>query len=283
MLIETQENGPLRDPVFIAAFEGWNDAGEAATGASHHLANVWDAEEMATLDPEDYYDFQVTRPTVTGTGADRMINWPSTRFAVARGVLPERDVVLVRGPEPSFRWPSFVEDVVGFAEDCGASMFVTIGALLADTPHTRPTPVGVYAEDESLRRELGLEAPAYEGPTGITGIISSGAGDVGIPSVSVWASVPHYAASSPSPKAVLAIIARLESLLSVDIPRRDLIDLATAWEQGVDELMAADAEIAEYVQSLEKAKDTVDSPEASGEAIAREFERYLRGRDGEEM
>ena len=280
-LIELEDIPALKEPVFIAAFEGWNDAGEAASEAIDHLAKVWNAEEIAVLDPEDYYDFQVNRPVVGMVGNERVTTWPSARFALARGALGERDVVLVRGPEPSFRWPSFAEEIVNFAEDCGVSLFICLGALLADSPHTRPVPVGVYAADSDIASQLSLEEATYEGPTGIVGVLASGAAAFGMPSLTVWASVPHYAASTPSPKATLALVSRLEQLIGADIPRGELEERSRAWEHGVDKLASSDDEVAEYVRSLEKAKDTVDSPEASGDAIAREFERYLRRRDEE--
>lgn len=278
-LIEIEDLPALNDPVVIAAFEGWNDAGEAATGALTHLAQSWETRDVAALDPEDYYDFQVTRPTVATVDGERVISWPSARFAVARGALDGRDVVLVTGPEPSFRWPTFVEEIVTFAENCGASMFVTVGALLADSPHTRPIPVFMSSEDGELVEHLNLSPSTYEGPTGIVGVLASAATTYGLPAISVWASVPHYAASSPSPKATLALVAALEKLLGSDLPRGELEEMSRAWEHGVNELATSDPEIAEYVKALESAKDTVDSPEASGDAIAREFERYLRRRD----
>lgn len=278
-LIELEDTPPLARPVFVAAFEGWNDAGESASATLAHLAEQWDAQEFAVIDPEDYYDFQVTRPTVATVDGERVISWPSARFAVARGALDGRDVVLVTGPEPSFRWPTFVEEIVTFAEDCGASMFVTVGALLADSPHTRPIPVFMSSEDGELVEHLNLSPSTYEGPTGIVGVLASAATTYGLPAISVWASVPHYAASSPSPKATLALIAALEKLLGADLPRGELEEMSRAWEHGVNELATSDPEISEYVKALESAKDTVDSPEASGDAIAREFERYLRRRD----
>ncbi|MDO5699607.1 MAG: PAC2 family protein [Dermatophilus congolensis] len=278
-LIEIDDLPELNDPVVIAAFEGWNDAGEAATGALAHLAGTWETIDIAAIDPEDYYDFQVNRPSVATVDGRRRITWPSTRLSVAQGALAGRDVVLVQGIEPSFRWQSFVEELLGFVEECDAGLLVCVGALLADSPHTRPFPVGVYSADREIRRRLELDEPTYEGPTGIVGILADAAENRGIPTVSAWVSVPHYAASSPSPKAVLALVSTLERLLSVDVPRGDLEEMSRAWERGVNELASSDEEIAEYVRALENANDAVDSPEASGDAIAREFERYLRRRD----
>ncbi len=279
MIIEIEDLPELNDPVVIAAFEGWNDAGEAATGALAHLATTWQARDVAAIDPEDYYDFQVNRPAVANIDGQRRITWPSTRFTVAQGALDGRDVVLVHGIEPSFRWQAFVEELLGFVEECDAGLLVCMGALLADSPHTRPAPVGVYSGDRDIRRRLDLTEPTYEGPTGIVGVLADAAESRGFVTVSTWVSVPHYAASSPSPKAVLALISTLEHLLGSDVPRGELEEMARAWERGVNELASSDEEIAEYVRALESASDAVQSPEASGDAIAREFERYLRRGD----
>ena len=281
-LIEIEDLPALNDPVVIAAFEGWNDAGEAATGALTHLDQSWETRDVAALDPEDYYDFQVNRPTVSSVDGRRRITWPSTRIAVAQGVLGGRDVVLLQGIEPSFRWRSFVEELLGFVEECDAGLLICAGALLADSPHTRPCPVSVYSGEREIRRRLELDEPAYEGPTGIVGVLAEAADHHGIPTVSTWVSVPHYAASAPSPKAVLALVSTFERLLGADMPRGELEEMSRAWERGVNELAAGDDEVAEYVKALENATDTVESPEASGDAIAREFERYLRRRDDDE-
>jgi len=271
---------PLRDPVMVAAFEGWNDAGEAASGAVAHLEQVWGAELLAELDPEDYHDFQVNRPTVSlGEDGRRVITWPTTRLYWSRPGGGGRDVVLVRGIEPSMRWRSFVDELLGHAQRLGVTTLVTLGALLADVPHTRPIPVTATSDDDGLLERLALEPSRYEGPTGIVGVLQEGANRAGVPALSLWAAVPHYVGQAPSPKATLALLRRVEELLDVTVPLQDLPEDARAWEHGVDELAAEDGEIGEYVRQLEQAKDTADLPEASGEAIAREFERYLRRRD----
>ncbi len=269
----------LRDPVMVAAFEGWNDAGEAASGALVHLETVWGAQRFATLDPEGYHDFQVTRPMVhLDEDGRRRITWPTTRLSWASPPGAARDVVLVRGIEPSMRWRGYTEELLGHARGLGVGMLVTLGALLADVPHTRPIPVTSTSEDEHLIKRLALEQSHYEGPTGIVGVLHDAAGHTGVPGLSLWAAVPHYVGQSPSPKATLALLRRVEELLDVTVPLGDLPEDARAWERGVDELAEEDSEIAEYVRQLEEAKDTAELPEATGEAIAREFERYLRRR-----
>jgi proteasome assembly chaperone (PAC2) family protein len=270
---------PLRDPVMLAAFEGWNDAGEAASSAVAHLHRVWDAQPVAALDPEEYHDFQVNRPTVHfAEDGRRRITWPTTRISWARPPGSQRDVVLVRGIEPSMRWMRYTDELLGHAQRLGVATLVTLGALLADVPHTRPIPISSTSDDQEVLQRLALEPSRYEGPTGIVGVVGDAASRRGLPAVSLWAAVPHYVGQSPSPKAVLALLGRVEELLDVPVPLGDLPEDARAWEHGVDELAGEDAEIAEYVRQLEEAKDTADLPEASGEAIAREFERYLRRR-----
>ena len=270
----------LRNPVVLAAFEGWNDAGEAASQAVAHLHEVWGAQDLYEFDPEEYHDFQVNRPTVHyDDEGRRQLTWPTTRISYAR--LPEasRDVLLVRGIEPSMRWRSYAREVVEQAEKACASLVLTLGALLADVSHTRPLPVTSSSEDPELAEQLALETSRYEGPTGIVGVVQDAVANAGIPSMSLWAAIPHYVGQPPSPKGTLALLHRVEELLDVSIPLAELPEQARAWEHGVDELASEDSEIAEYVQQLEEAKDTAELPEASGEAIAREFERYLRRRD----
>ena len=269
-----------RQSVMLAAFEGWNDAGGAATAALLHLHDVWGAEEIAAIDPEEYHDFQVNRPVVTASDDGRReITWPTTTVTAVTVPASGRRVVLVHGIEPSMRWRTFCRELLDIAEREGVTTVVTIGALLADVPHTRPIPMTATSESVGLRAVLDVEQSSYEGPTGIVGVLQHAAAERGMQSVSLWAAVPHYVANAPSPKATLAILARVEELLSDPEPLGELPEEAVAWQHGVDELAAEDAEIAEYVQQLEEAKDTAELPEASGEAIAREFERYLRRRD----
>jgi proteasome assembly chaperone (PAC2) family protein len=271
---------PLRDPVMVAAFEGWNDAGDAASDAVLHLGDVWDAVEVAAVDPDDFYDFQVNRPNVSlEDGVTRRITWPTTRFLVCRLPTSQRDLVLVRGVEPNMRWRGFCEEVVAIARDLGVAQVVTLGALLADSPHTRPVPVSGTSSDPELAARLGLEHSRYEGPTGIVGVLQDACERAGLPAVSFWAAVPHYVAQPPCPKATIALLRRVEDLLGIPIPLADLPERARSWEQQVDELAAEDSDVAEYIASLGEPEE--DLPEASGEAIAKEFERFLRRQDGD--
>ncbi|WP_225891448.1 PAC2 family protein [Streptomyces dioscori] len=280
-MIELDGVPELVDPVMVAAFEGWNDAGDAASTAVAHLDSEWKGEVFAALDAEDYYDFQVNRPTVWLDGGVRKITWPTTRLSVVRvGGDKPRDLVLVRGIEPSMRWRSFCNELLGFAHELGVELVVILGALLGDTPHTRPVPVSGVTSDPDLARTMDLEETKYEGPTGIVGILQEACTHAGVPAVSLWAAVPHYVSQPPNPKATLALLNRLEDLIDLRIPLGELPEDARAWQVGVDQLAAEDSEVAEYVQTLEEARDTAELPEASGEAIAREFERYLRRRDG---
>lgn len=279
-MIELEGVPELIDPVMVAAFEGWNDAGDAASTAVAHLDREWKGEVFAALDAEDYYDFQVNRPTVFLDGGVRKITWPTTRLSVVRiGGDKPRDLVLVRGIEPSMRWRSFCNEILGFAHELGVEMVVVLGALLGDTPHTRPVPVSGVTSDPDLARTMDLEETRYEGPTGIVGILQEACTHAGVPAVSLWAAVPHYVSQPPNPKATLALLNRLEDLIGLRIPLGELPEDARAWQLGVDQLASEDSEVAEYVQTLEEARDTAELPEASGEAIAREFERYLRRRD----
>ncbi|MGN8246262.1 PAC2 family protein [Cellulomonas soli] len=280
MTTDPASETPAAETVLLASFEGWNDAGGAATAALEHLHEVWGAEQVDELDPEEYHDFQVNRPVV-GPGADgrREITWPTTVVAVATTPRTGRRVVIVHGIEPSMRWRRYCGELLDIAAGLGVRTVITIGALLADVPHTRPIPVNATSDDEDVRTELGLEPNSYEGPTGIVGVLQHEAMTRGLRSLSLWAAVPHYVAHPPSPKASLAILHRLEEHLGEPVPLGELPDDALAWQHGVDELAAEDTEIGEYVRQLEEAKDTADLPEASGEAIAQEFERYLRRRD----
>ncbi|WP_300679383.1 PAC2 family protein [Nocardioides sp.] len=275
--------GALVDPVVIAAFEGWNDAADAASNAVDHLISVWNARLVGEIDPEDYYDFQVNRPMV-GSGPDgiRRITWPTTRIWLASPPDLPRDVILIRGLEPSMRWRQFCDELIDMLGLLGSTMVVTLGALLADAPHTRPIPVSGTSTEPDLLDRLQLEVSTYEGPTGIVGVFQEACVGEDLPAASFWAAVPHYVAQPPCPKATLALIHRIEELLQTPIPLGELPEDARAWERGVDELAAEDSDIADYVRSLEETRDTTDLPEASGEAIAREFERYLKRRDESE-
>jgi len=271
--------GDLVDPIMIAAFEGWNDAADAASSTLDRLIGQWKAELVTELDPEDYYDFQVTRPVVAfDESGRRSITWPTTRVFVARPPGTERDVVLLRGVEPNMRWRKFCAEILELAEALDVRLVVALGALLADVPHTRPIPVSGSVSEPELGERVGLEPSTYEGPTGITGVLHDLCAQADMPSLSLWAAVPHYVAHPPCPKATLALLGRLEDLLDIPVEVEDLAEEARAWERGVDELASEDTEIADYVHSLEEARDTSELPEASGDAIAQEFERYLRRR-----
>jgi predicted ATP-grasp superfamily ATP-dependent carboligase len=277
--IELDGIGKLTSPVIIAAFEGWNDAGEAASGVISHLSLAWQATPVGAIDPEDYYDFQVTRPvTEVAEGKTERLIWPTTRLLAAKQEASDRDLLLVQGIEPNMRWRGFCSELVTSFSDLGIELVVLLGALLADSPHTRPVPVAAAASDPALAADLRAEPVDYKGPTGIVGVLQHACVDAGIPAVSLWASVPHYVAQPPCPKATLALIRGVEDVLDVSLPLADLPQEARAWERGVDELAEQDTEVADYVRTLEEAKDATDLPEASGDAIAREFERYLRRR-----
>ena len=278
-MIELDGIGKLTSPVIIAAFEGWNDAGEAASGVINHLSLAWQAAPAGAIDPEDYYDFQVTRPvTEVAEGRTERLVWPTTRLLLARQELADRDVLLVQGIEPNMRWRAFCAELVTAFSEVRAEMVVLLGALLADSPHTRPVPVTAAASVPALAADLRAEPVDYKGPTGILGVLQHACADAGLRAVSLWASVPHYVAQPPCPKATLALLRGVEDVLDASLPLADLPAEARAWERGVDELAEQDSEVAEYVRTLEEAKDATDLPEASGDAIAREFERYLRRR-----
>lgn len=269
---------PLNNPWMVAAFEGWNDAADAASSVIDHLVREWDAQILTELDPEDFYDFQVNRPHAhADEHGVRTIVWPTPTIYVANGA--ERDVLLLRAPEPNIRWKSFCELIVKLAGLAGVTDLVTVGALLADSPHTRPVPITGSASDPEVAERLGLQSSNYTGPVGINAILNHSAAHEGISAVSLWAAVPHYVAEPPCPKASLALLGALEDAIGEPLPLGDLEDLSEAWQRGADELAENDPEISEYVSELESERATSELPEASGDAIAREFERYLRRRD----
>ena len=274
----------LRNPVMIMAFSGWNDAAEAASGAVEHLLSGWKdkkddvlPELIAEVESEDFYDFQVNRPQVSiDESAIRSITWPSTQVFGLAVPSMNRDLVIVTGVEPSMRWKSFTSDLLDLADDLEVSLVVSLGSLLADTPHSRPITVTGTGAHPTIADRLGVSVSKYEGPTGILGIVQDACMRRGIDAISLWAAVPHYAASSPSPKATLALINTLEEFLDISIPLSDLPERSDAWEKEVNELAAEDSEVAEYVKALEESKDAAELPEVSGDSIAKEFERYLR-------
>jgi proteasome assembly chaperone (PAC2) family protein len=272
---------PLQKPIMVAAFEGWNDAGDAASGAVEHLELIWDAEPLLALDSDDYYDYQVNRPLVRQTaGVTREITWPTTQISVASPPGRPRDVVLLRGIEPNMRWRAFCDEIIDAAEQLGIEMVVILGALLADTPHTRPVPITGSAHTPEAAERYHLELSQYEGPTGITGVLQDACVQRGLPAISFWAAVPHYVAQPPNPKATMALLRRVEDVLDVEVPLGGLPQQARQWQREVTELMDDDEEIGEYVRSLEERGDAENRmTDIDGDALAAEFERYLRRRD----
>ena len=271
----------LRKPILIAAFEGWNDAAEAATGAIDHLLASWTHRKLAEMNPEDYYDFQVNRPQIKiDERIVREIIWPNTIvFEVSTPHL-ENDFLVVKGIEPSMKWQTFAGELLDLADDYEVSLSVTLGALLSDTPHSRPITVTHSGSHPDVAARLGVEISKYEGPTGIIGVLQDAAFKRGIDAVSLWASVPHYVSTPPCPKASLALINSLEDFLDISIPQGDLPERAKSWERQVDEMAAEDAEVGDYVRQLENTKDATELPEMSGELIAKEVERFLRRNPG---
>ena len=287
----TDERGFLEGKVLIVAFEGWNDAGEAASGAVRTLKDSLDVVPLTSVDPELYFDYQFNRPTTSlDEDGNRLLLWPeatvfgpaapSAALAAADQPASAGKVYLLLGVEPSRSWKSFTAELIDTALAADVSGVVLLGSMLADVPHTRPISVFASSDNPAVRAEFEIERSNYEGPVGILSVFAQAAEEVGIPTMSIWASVPHYVHNAPSPKAVLALIERLEELVDVTIPRGDLVEEAAAWEDGIDAIAADDEDMAAYIEQLEQARDTVESPEASGEAIAQEFERYLRRRDG---
>ena len=275
----------LEKPVLLAAFRGWNDGAQAASLAAGYLAKTWDAEQFAEIDPEDFFDFQATRPHVSlEDGLTRRIEWPETGFYHARPEGLDRDIVLLLGIEPNLRWRTFTELVVGLATELEVELMITLGALLADVPHTRPAPVTGSATDSELVERLGLSASRYEGPTGIVGVLHDACREAGIPSASLWAAVPHYVSLTPSPRAAVALCERLGSLIGVDIDVDELEEAAQSYEEQVSEAVASDEETASYVEELERRTDSIEesSDLPSGEALAAELTRFLRERDEED-
>jgi proteasome assembly chaperone (PAC2) family protein len=273
------ERPGLTRPVLISAFRGWNDGGQGASLAGGYLAKSWDAERFAEIDPEEFFDFQATRPHVSLVeGMTRRIDWPENAFYHASLPGTDRDAVLLLGIEPNLRWRAFASLVLDLAQDLGVEMFVSLGALLADVPHTRPAPVTGTASDPELVQQLGVSASRYEGPTGIVGVLHDACRKAGIASVSLWAAVPHYVSLTPSPRAAQALCDRLGELLEADIDTRELKEAADAYSEQVSEAVSADEETASYVEELERRADELgdefDIP--SGDALAAELTRYLR-------
>lgn len=272
----------LERPVLVAAFRGWNDGAQAASLAAGYLAKTWGAQRFAEVDPEGFFDFQATRPHVSLVeGLTRRIDWPETVFYHARPEGLDRDVVLLLGIEPNLRWRTFTKLVVDLVGDLGVELLITLGALLADVPHTRPAPVTGSATDKEIVERLGLSASRYEGPTGIVGVLHDACGKAGIASASLWAAVPHYVSLTPSPRGALALCERLGALIGIEVEADELEEAARSYEEQVSEAVASDEETATYVEELERRADqleeTTDLP--SGDALAAELTRFLRERE----
>jgi len=275
----------LTRPVLIAAFRGWNDGAQAASLAAGYLAKTWQAQRFAHLDPEEFFDFQATRPHVSlEAGMTRKIDWPETAFYHARPDGLDRDVVLLLGIEPNLRWRTFTDLLVGLVRELGVEMMITLGALLADVPHTRPSPVTGSASDPDLVRQLGLSESRYEGPTGIVGVLHDACRGAEIPSASLWVAVPHYVSLTPSPRAAVALCERLGGLIGLDVDVSELEEAAQSYEEQVSEAVASDEETAAYVEELEQRVDSLEESSSdlpSGDALAAELTRFLRERDEE--
>lgn len=270
--------------IVVAAFEGWNDAGEVATDAAEELARQTQAEHIGTINEDEYYDFQMNRPVITRSEGSRgSLSWPSTKIfhsPAGTTTAQQPELYFMIGTEPSLNWRRFVDEILDAAEDWDADGIITIGALLADVPHSRPlTPTVSSTDDRVVDGMEGVATPNYEGPTGIIGVLAHQVVERGWPGLSSWVAVPHYVAQSPSPKALLSLLTRLEELLDLKLDFGSLSDDAAAWERGVNELAKEDPEVAAYIQRLEEARDTEELTEASGESIAREFQQYLKRRD----
>ena len=274
----------LERPVMVAAFRGWNDGGQGASLAGAYLARAWAATEFASIDPETFYDFQATRPTVSLVdGVTRQIDWPENTFMHAPLPGAGRDAIIMLGVEPNLRWRTFSELVTGVARDYEVELVITLGSLLADVPHTRPSPVTGSATDPELIDRLGLQASRYEGPTGMVGVLHDACARAGLKSASLWAAVPHYVSLTPSPRAAKALVDRLAEVLEADLDTTELDEAADAYAQQVSEAVATDEETAAYVQELERRVDELaeETNLPSGDAIAAELTRFLRERERE--
>jgi proteasome assembly chaperone (PAC2) family protein len=270
----------LKRPVLVTAFRGWNDGGQGASLAAQHLVTTWDAEKFADIDPEGFFDFQATRPRVSLIdGLTRHIDWPENDFFHASPG-DERDIVLLVGTEPNVRWRTFTELVVELVQDLGIELIISLGALLADVPHTRPAPVTGAGSDPELVERLGLQASRYEGPTGIVGVLHDACRQAGIPSVSFWAAVPHYVSLAPSPRAALALCDRLSALLEMPIDVAELEAMVEGYTSHVTEAVSSDEDAVAYVDELEQRVDLIEEHDVpSGESIAAELTRFLRERE----
>jgi predicted ATP-grasp superfamily ATP-dependent carboligase len=279
--LQMERKPDLERPVLIASFRGWNDGAQGASLAGGYLAKIWNAQQFASIDPETFYDFQSTRPMVSLVdGITRRIDWPDNDFYSASPEALGRGALLLLGVEPNLRWRRFSSLIVDLAREHEVELVVTLGALLADVPHTRPSPVTGTATDPELVDRLGLQASRYEGPTGIVGVLHDACRAADLPSVSLWAAVPHYVSLAPSPRAALALCHRLGDLLEAPIDTGELEQAVEAYTQRVTEAVSTDEETAEYVQELERRAEMIDEEDLpSGESLAAELTRFLREQD----
>jgi proteasome assembly chaperone (PAC2) family protein len=278
----------LRAPALVCAFKGWNDAADAASTALEFLGESLGAERFATIDPEEFYDLQATRPQVAFTeGAARTVTWPEVEIYAVHVPRAPRDLVLVAGVEPSMRWRTFCSIITELAEALGVQLAVTLGALLADVPHTRPISITGIASDPTLVDRLGLATSSYEGPTGIVGVLQVACQEAGLPAASLWAAVPHYIAATPNPKAALALVRKLETLVGITVDGSALEEASGDYERQVNRAVQSDPDIQAFVERLEEAHGEEDEDVdlgqmPSGDTLARDFQRFLRQRgDGE--
>lgn len=286
-MLKVHRDIALTDPVLVAAFRGWNDAGEAATFAASHLGRVWGTELIADIDPEEFYDFQAVRPTVELVDdASRKISWPANEFLAAKLGDAGHDVVLLIGTEPNLRWKTFSSLIVEVARRYNVKLVVTLGALLADIPHSRSVPITGTAISEDLSVRLGLQRSRYEGPTGIVGVLHDSLAEAGIDSASLWAAVPHYLAVSPNPKAALALVEKATELVGAAADISDLRLAAASYEERVAQMVSGDEDVMAYVRMLEERADEREEEESlelpTGDALAAELERFLRERDADD-
>ena len=277
----------LRAPALVCAFKGWNDAADAASSAISFVGSALGAQRFATIDPEEFYDFQSTRPRIKMVeGQTREIEWPAVELYEARVPRAPRDLILLAGAEPSYRWRTFAQVIVEIAEAIGAQLVVTLGALLADVPHSRPVSVTGLASDPSLVSRLGLANSSYEGPTGIVGVLHAACQQAGLPSASLWAAVPHYIAATPNPKAALALVRKLEGLVGVAVNAAELEGAVADYERQVNLAVQSDPDVQAFVERLEQAAveegGGEPGPLPSGETIARDLQRFLRQRGDDE-
>src|SRR3984885_2859276 len=285
-LIWDRRPGGLRAPAMVCAFQGWNDAGDAASNAVSFLASALQASSFARIDSEEFYDFQANRPSIRfDEHQTREIEWPTVEIFEAQAPRAPRDLVLVQGVEPSMRWRAFSTHLIDLAEALGVQVVVSLGALLGDVPHTRPVAMSGFASDPALVERLGMPSSSYEGPTGIVGVLHSACTNAGLPSASLWAAVPHYVAAASNPKAALALLRRVEGLIGVSVDVSELESAATDYERQVGLAVQSDPDIQAFVERLEQAaeNDEVLTPEQvpSGDMLAREFQRFLRQRGRE--